>query len=252
MKRKYIVGNWKMHKTLSEARNDFKHFSELTNSLSTADFAISAPAVFLSELGRAGPSKVKVLAQNCHWDSKGAFTGEISALMLRELNIKGSLVAHSERRQMNGETNLSAAKRVSALLTQGLEAIYCVGETLEERESGKLKDVLSKQIEIGLSLVDRTCAAQLLTIAYEPVWAIGTGKSASVNDANEAHSFIRLLLAETLGTSISSSVRILYGGSVNKQNVGEYLKASHIDGALVGGASLDPQGFAELCQLSLK
>ncbi len=188
---------------------------------------------------------------------EGAFTGEVSPAMLKDLRVAGSLVAHSERRQLFGETDETAGKRMGSLLRQGLRAVLCVGETLEEREKGLLKEVLSRQIKVAL----RECGlreacefigcdprAPLFSLAYEPVWAIGTGKSASPQEAQQAHQFIREELALYFKKEIVEQLRILYGGSVKPVNILDFLNCPDVDGALVGGASLKPVEFASLCE----
>lgn len=264
MRRTYIAGNWKMHKTPHQAGADFRQFAARMSAVAlqkdvpkalNLDLAIAAPAVHLAALGRAqGP--VALLAQNVHWEKEGAFTGEISTLMLRELGVQGSLVAHSERRQMCGETDLNAGKRMGALLRCGQQAILCVGETLAEREGGKLEEVLRRQlheafrasgVRLAFEFLGADASRPLLSIAYEPVWAIGTGKAATPLEAEQAHAFIRAEVEHIAGSVVSSHMRILYGGSVNPGNVKSFMACPDVDGALVGGASLNPAAFEELC-----
>ena len=257
-RRKLIVGNWKMHKNLSAAHRDFAQLGELVKPhLSHVDVGIAAPAPFLADLAK-GRGAVSVYAQNSHWASQGAFTGETAVPMLADLSVAGSLVAHSERRQMNAETNGTAGLRMAALLKAGLQAIYCVGETLQEREAGQVFTVLRAQIEQAFAASAVTKAFEvlgsdgsrpLLSLAYEPVWAIGTGRAATPEQAGEVHTFVRSLLAEVIGSGAAQHIRILYGGSVTSANASGFLKAPHVDGALVGGASLDPSAFAQLVQI---
>ena len=268
-RRKLIVGNWKMHKTLGTARSDFLHLAELVRPVGNSahakiDFAkvdvgIAAPAPFLAELA-SRRSSVSVYAQNAHWATQGAFTGELSASMLTDLSVAGSLVAHSERRQMNAETNQTAGLRFGTLLRAGLEAVYCVGETRQEREAGKVFDVVRSQIVEAFAASGLRGAFEwmgsdphrpLLSLAYEPVWAIGTGLAATPQQAAEVHGFMRSVLAELVGTESAQRLRILYGGSVTAANASGFLGAADVDGALVGGASLDPMAFANLVQISV-
>ena len=226
-----IAGNWKMYKTGEETRA----FCEAFTPPDGVETVICPPFTSLSvatdELGDGPPS---VYAQNVHWAREGAFTGEISAPMLLDLGVKGSLVGHSERRQYFGETDETVARRTVAALEAGLSVIACVGESEEEREAGQTELVLRRQVE---SLADAVGAHERLAIAYEPVWAIGTGRTATPETAEEAHAFIKSLL----------DVPVLYGGSVKPENAGELLERPNVDGALVGGASLEVDSFAAIC-----
>lgn len=257
MKRnKLIVGNWKMYKKLSAAVADFNELVKFVAEKKTStEVGIAAPSVFLSELSRCTRNCVHLYAQNCHWEQEGAFTGEISAPMLKDISICGSLVAHSERRQFFGETNVSAGKRVGALLRNGLSAILCVGESLKQRELGQLKEILSCQIKeafhaSGLrnsyEFIGSNPNAPLFSIAYEPVWAIGTGKAATPAEAQEAHNFIRQEIANFFNEKTAKQIKILYGGSVKPSNAQDFLNCEDIDGALVGGASLIPTEFVKM------
>lgn len=256
MRRKLIVGNWKMHKTVTEAQQDFVRFAELAGALATdMDLGISAPAISLPALAATAGRVVSVYAQNSHWEAQGAFTGEVSVPMLKDLGIAGSVIGHSERRQYFGETNETAGKRVAALLKSGMEAIFCIGETLQEREAGMLEKVLRDQLIQGFAagelvqgreVIGSNPIRPLLSVAYEPVWAIGTGKAASPVEAAEAHALVRKVLAEVFDVDTAARVRILYGGSVKPENVATYFQVPDVDGALVGGASLKPEAFAEL------
>ena len=259
-RRKLIVGNWKMNKSLREGREDFLSFRDLTSEgFEEVDLGIAAPSLMLAELASRRKS-LGLYAQNCHWAQHGAFTGETSGAHLKELALNGSLVAHSERRSMNGETHRSSGLRMTALLSQGLECVFCVGETLEEREKGLLKKVLSDQWWQALeapafplkaeTVLGSNASRPLLSIAYEPVWAIGTGKAATPKEAEEAHTFLRGLLEQTWGSSVAQRLRILYGGSVTTANAKSFFAAPNVDGALVGGASLKPKDFLELCRAS--
>ncbi len=258
MRRKIVVGNWKMFKTPSEALRDFNEFVEISGALwDRVDLGIAAPAVSLPGMAALRTNGVAVHSQNSHWEKEGAFTGELSVGMLKDLNVRGSVIGHSERRQYFAETNATAGKRVGALLRAGLESIFCIGETLAERERGDLKKVLRAQLVEGFEaaglhnasdVIGADANRPLLSIAYEPVWAIGTGKAATPVEAQEAHAFVREVLGEIFGADCASRLRILYGGSVNPANATSFMSCPDVDGALVGGASLKPVAFVELCQ----
>ena len=256
-RKKIIIGNWKMFKDVTSASADFSNFSNLiANQNLNIEVGIAAPSVFLSELSGRTQNVVTLFAQNAHWANDGAFTGEISVPMLKSIRVRGSLVAHSERRQMFGETNASSGARVGALIRSGMKAVLCIGETLEQREKGKLHEVLTTQLEEAFISSEIKSASEflgsdpknpLLSIAYEPVWAIGTGKAATSVEAQEAHSIIREFLSSYFDKETSSKLQILYGGSVKLNNVQVYMSCPDIDGALVGGASLNPKDFYDLC-----
>ncbi len=258
MKKKYIVGNWKMFKTVESAKNDFSVLNQLLsqNTHITCDVGICPPTLFLNALS-AEKSSITLYAQNTHWENEGAFTGETSIRMLKSANIDGSLVAHSERRQYFNETNETAGKKINALIKNNMKVIYCVGESLEERESGKVYDVIKTQLKDAFSqckkstleLIQSNLEKMPVSVAYEPVWAIGTGKAATPKDAHDVHTYIRKELAEIFNQETANSIQILYGGSVKPENIKDYLTDDEIDGALVGGASLDPKVFFELCSL---
>jgi triosephosphate isomerase (TIM) len=224
-----IAGNWKMFKGPAETRA----FLEAFEPPAAVDVVVCPPYVSLAAAVEYGAA-VTVYAQNVHWATEGAYTGEISAAMLVELGVAGAIVGHSERRQYFGETDETVARRAHAALEAGLGVIACVGESLEERESGQTELVLRLQVE---AVRDAVGAHDRLVIAYEPVWAIGTGRTATPEQAQEAHAFIRGLLDRP----------VLYGGSVKPENAGELLSQPDVDGALVGGASLDPASFAAIC-----
>jgi triosephosphate isomerase (TIM) len=225
-----IAGNWKMYKGAREAGGFCRALREA--DLGSVDAAVCPPSVSLAEAVQAlAGTEIGVYAQNCHWEPEGPFTGEISAPMLRELGVYGTIVGHSERRQYFGETDESVGRRVDAALEHGLYVIACVGETEPEREAGETEAVLRRQLSV-LHEDDN------LVVAYEPVWAIGTGKTATPAIAQEAHAFVKSLL----------DVPVLYGGSVKPENAGELCAQPDIDGALVGGASLDLESFAAICR----
>jgi triosephosphate isomerase len=226
-----IAGNWKMYKGPAETAEFCIELKRRLDDLEGVDVAICPPFTSLAVAVQilAG-TEIAVAAQNVHWEPEGAFTGEVSAPMLRELGVYGAIVGHSERRQYFGETDETVAKRAKAALEAGLSVIACVGETETEREAGETEDVLRRQVSV-LEGEDN------LVVAYEPVWAIGTGKTATPEQAQEAHAFIKSLL----------NVPVLYGGSVKPENAGELTELPDVDGALVGGASLDVESFAAIC-----
>ena len=253
-RRKIFIGNWKMNKLPQEANAFCEAFIPAVQAVKNADVGIAASAVLLPPIATRFRS-LQWYAQNCHWAASGAFTGELSTAMLQSVDVGGSLVAHSERRQMCGETNTTAGQRVAALLGAGMQAVLCIGETLTERDSGNWTQVIEKQLTEGFSAtgIKNWSAAlgadpdrPLLTLAYEPVWAIGTGRAATAAQAQEAHAFIRAWLTRNFGPDVAGRLRIQYGGSVTLQNVDELMSMPDIDGALVGGASLKADDFAQL------
>lgn len=241
-----LAANWKMHKTQLETRAFFEAFLPLIKGLSGRDVVI-APAFTALPLARdlAAESQVSLAGQNMHWEKEGAFTGEISPLMLRDLGVQWVILGHSERRHIFGETNEGIAIKVRVALSHDLHPILCVGERLEEREANRTMEVLEQQLTGGLEQV-RSEEASRLVVAYEPVWAIGTGKTATPDQAQEAHTFIRSWLAKRFDQTIAAHLRILYGGSVKPENVNDLMAERDIDGALVGGASLDPEAFGHI------
>ena len=251
--RKPIVGgNWKMHKTVDEARSlalETRH--ALVNIADRVDVVVCPPFVALQAVGEVlKDSRVMLGAQNCHWEDKGAFTGEISVPMLVALGCRYCIVGHSERRHKFGETDQWVCRKVHALHGHGLLPIVCVGETLEDRQSGNTKDVVRAQL-LG-SLKDVGTEHMLKTvIAYEPVWAIGTGKTATPDQAQEVHAFIRNILIDVYGLEVALRVRIQYGGSVKSENMAELMAQPDIDGALVGGASLKASSFAKIVSFDM-
>ena len=243
-RRPVIAANWKMNKTNAEAAAFCEAFT--AHDLSPdADIVICPPYTALRTVveGVAGTA-VRVAAQNMHEQESGAFTGEISAAMLLELGVSGVVLGHSERRQHFGETDAALAKKVPAALAAGLLPILCVGETEEEREAGETQRKLRQQVQVDLAAVDARQLAEVV-IAYEPIWAIGTGKTATPEQAQDAIAFVRALVRDR-DADISTRVRILYGGSVNTGNAADLLGLPDVDGALVGGASLDPGNFAAI------
>ena len=244
MRKPIIAGNWKMHKTIAEALEFVNEVKDRVNN-DKVEAVICAPFTLLKDLKQATKgTNIKIGAQNMHFEEKGAFTGEISPLMLKELDIDYVVIGHSERRQYFNETDETVNKKVLKALEVGIDPILCVGETLEEREAGNTKDVCKVQVEKALENVSKEDLAKVV-IAYEPVWAIGTGKTATSEDANDVIAYIREVVANLYG-ELANEVRIQYGGSVKPSNVAEIMNQSDIDGALVGGASLEANDYVEL------
>jgi triosephosphate isomerase len=245
MRTPIIAGNWKMHKTVTEAVA-FVNAVKGQVSSSGVDAVVCAPFLHLPALVEAVKgTPVKVGAQNLHWEEQGAFTGEVSGPMLADMGVSYVIIGHSERRAYFAETDETVNKKVVAAFKHGLSPIVCVGETLEERESGSTSTVVSSQTEKALrSLTPEQVAS--VVIAYEPIWAIGTGKSSTAEDANEVISEIRHVVGGLYGDKVAEQVRIQYGGSVKPGNIAEYMQQSDIDGALVGGASLEPESYLGL------
>lgn len=232
MRKPIIAGNWKMHKTIAEALEFVNDVKDKVNN-DNVEAVICAPFTLLKDLKEATKgTNIKIGAQNMHFEEKGAFTGEISPLMLKELDMDYVVIGHSERRQYFNETNETVNKKVLKALEVGIDPILCVGETLEEREAGNTKDVCKVQVEKALENVSKEDLAKVV-IAYEPVWAIGTGKTATSEDANDVIAYIREVVAN-LYKELANEVRIQYGGSVKPSNVAEIMNQSDIDGALVG------------------
>ena len=244
MRKPIIAGNWKMHKTIAEAIEFVNEVKDRVNN-DKVEAVICAPFTLLKDLKQATKgTNIKIGAQNMHFEEKGAFTGEISPLMLKELDMDYVVIGHSERRQYFNETDETVNKKVLKALEVGIDPILCVGETLEEREAGNTKDVCKVQVEKALENVSKEDLAKVV-IAYEPVWAIGTGKTATSEDANDVIAYIREVVANLYG-ELANEVRIQYGGSVKPSNVAEIMNQSDIDGALVGGASLEANDYVEL------
>jgi triosephosphate isomerase (TIM) len=237
-----IAGNWKMFKTAHETLEFCAALRERVADLEGVDVVVCPPFTSLDEaVTMLAATDIAVFAQNAHWEREGPFTGEVSPPMLREIGVTGSLVAHSERRQLFAETDESAARRITGLLDAGLHVIACVGETESERDAGETETVLRRHVEAIRGVVDDDNLDRL-AIAYEPVWAIGTGRTATPQQAEEAHVLIKSLL----------DVPVLYGGSVKPENAEELLTQTDVDGALVGGASLDVDSFTAICQTAAR
>jgi triosephosphate isomerase (TIM) len=246
MRKKVIAANWKMYKTPDQTREFFRNFLPLVSSHDRDQIAVCTPDVDLAAaVDSTKDSNVSIGGQNVHWKAEGAFTGETSAAMLLAVGVTHVIVGHSERRQYFGETDDTVNLRLKAALEAGLTAICCVGEVLEEREAGLTEDVLRRQCVRAFHAISARKAAKLV-VAYEPVWAIGTGKTATPELAAEAHAVIRREATEIFGDEFAAHLRILYGGSVKPENAFSLMVHEEIDGALVGGASLDPKSFAAI------
>jgi triosephosphate isomerase len=246
MRTPILAANWKMHKTTGEAEAFVDQFLPLVAD-AAADIVLAPAATALHSLGKAlAGSNVALSAQNVNPEPKGAFTGELSAAMLVDVGCQYAIVGHSERRSLYGETSAFVADKAAALLTSGIRPIICVGETIEEREAGEVETIIGGQLTGSLAKVDAAQVSEIV-VAYEPVWAIGTGKTATPELAQDVHGFIRGQLCDRFGDA-GETIRIQYGGSVKPDNVAELMAQPDIDGGLVGGASLDPASFASIVQ----
>jgi len=246
MRTPFIAGNWKMHKTVSQAVDLVDELKELVKGLQGVEIVVAPPFTALHPVAqRVKGSNIKLSAQDCFWEEEGAYTGEISPPMLADVGCSHCIVGHSERRHIFGEGSGDVAKKVCALLAHGISPIICVGETLDERERGDIIDVVGGQLQGSLERVSPTDMVRV-AVAYEPVWAIGTGKTATPQQAQEMHAFIREWLGDRFGGNVASSVPILYGGSVKPENIQGLMAMDDIDGALVGGASLKASSFAQI------
>ena len=248
MRRKIVAANWKMNLTHDEVKPYLDSFLTEVGVVSDVEIVLIPSYTSIPALAVAlekSPTPIELGAQNVHWERSGAFTGEVSAAMLRGLKVKYVVIGHSERRQWFGETDELVGKKVIAALQAGLYPLLRVGESLSERDENRVEEVLERQLRKGLG----NCPPQDLSsvvIAYEPVWAIGTGRTATAAQAQEAHAFIRSVVASAFGPATSESIRVQYGGSVQPENAEALMRENDIDGALVGGASLDPRGFAQI------
>ena len=241
-----ISGNWKMYKTVPEAVETVVQLKEAVKDVSGREIVIAPPFVSLVSMAEVlKGSNITLAAQNVFWEEEGAFTGEVSPAMLRSAGCTYTIIGHSERRQYFGETDETVNKKIKKTIDGGLKVIACIGESLEERESGKTFSVLKTQISEGLKGRNPS-QMENIVIAYEPVWAIGTGKTATTAQAKEAHQFIRNRVEEQYGKEVSEKTRILYGGSVKPENIDELMAEEDIDGVLVGGASLKVESFARI------
>jgi triosephosphate isomerase len=254
MRRKIVAANWKMNRTHDEVKPYMDRFLTEVGVVSDVQIVFipsytSIPALAVALEKSHMPMELG--AQNVHWERSGAFTGEVSAAMLRALQVKHVVIGHSERRQLFGETDELVGKKITTALQAGLHPLLCVGESLSERDENRVEEVLERQLRKGLG----DCSPQDLSsvvIAYEPVWAIGTGRTATAAQAQETHAFIRSVVASAFGPAAAKSIRVQYGGSVKPENAQELISQNDIDGALVGGASLDPCSFAQIVRNASK
>jgi triosephosphate isomerase len=248
MRKPIIAGNWKMNKTLSEANSFAGEVKTQVPSKEKVESVICAPALFLQSLVEiTRGTDVEIGAQNMHFEESGAFTGEISPVALQDLGVTYVIIGHSERREMFNETDVSVNKKTLAAFKYNLKPIVCVGETLEQRENGQTMELVGNQVKAALTGLSEEQVKQTV-IAYEPIWAIGTGKSSTAEDANEVCALIRKVVAQQFSEEAAEAIRIQYGGSVKPGNIKEYMAQPDIDGALVGGASLEAQSFLELVE----
>ncbi|WP_062354363.1 triose-phosphate isomerase [Bacillus kwashiorkori] len=248
MRKPIIAGNWKMNKTLSEAVNFVTEVKNNIPSNEEVDSVVCAPALFLSRLVQeVKGTELSIGAQNMHFEENGAFTGENSPVAIKDLGVEYVIIGHSERREMFNETDEMVNKKVHAAFKHGLTPIVCVGETLEQREANQTEKIVEDQVKKALANLTEDQVVKTV-IAYEPIWAIGTGKNSTANDANSVCAYIRQVIAGMTSQEVADKVRIQYGGSVKPTNIAEYMAQSDIDGALVGGASLEPQSFLQLLE----
>lgn len=251
MRKPIIAGNWKMNKTRDEALQFIYAINQEVPASSVVDSVICAPAILLRCLVKRQGDNLKIGAQNMHYAESGAFTGEISPLALETTGVSYVILGHSERRAMFNETDEAVNKKVHAAFAHDLIPIVCCGESLEQRENGTTNDVLDVQVVKAFENVNSEDAKKVV-IAYEPIWAIGTGRTATKEVANETCGYIRSIIERLYGKEVSEAIRIQYGGSVSPKNIDELLACEHIDGALVGGASLDPASFLTLVKAATK
>ena len=246
MRRPVIAGNWKMFKTVGETGEFFDALLPRLEDVEHCDIVLAPPFTALgAAVEKTRGSRLAISAQDLYWEEQGAFTGEISASMLRDVGCSHVIIGHSERRQYFGETDETASRKISAAIGMGLIAIVCVGETLEERDGGRAEDIVKKQLSDGLARLTEDELSHII-IAYEPVWAIGTGRTATPDIAEDMHAAIRSSASEIYGTGAADHIRILYGGSVKPGNIADLMVRANIDGALVGGASLEADSFASI------
>ncbi|MBS4219421.1 triose-phosphate isomerase [Bacillus sp. FJAT-49711] len=251
MRKPIIAGNWKMNKTLQESLDFANEVKDKIPAKDQVDSVICAPALFLGQLVDVlAGTDVGVGAQNMHFEKNGAFTGEISPVALKDLGISYVILGHSERREMFAETDEAVNQKTHAAFNHQLIPIVCVGETLEQRENNETKELVEKQVEKALHGLSEEQVKETI-IAYEPIWAIGTGKSSTAEDANEVCAHIREVVEKKFSKSAADAIRIQYGGSVKPENIKEYMNQPDIDGALVGGASLEANSFLQLLEAAI-
>lgn len=250
MRKPVIAGNWKLFKTISESVALINELKPLVANNLGVEIVVAPVFTALSRVSDAVTgANINLAAQDCYWEEEGAFTGEVAPKLLKDAGCSHVIIGHSERRQYFGETDLTVNKKTKAAIAAGLNAIVCVGEMLADRESGQTFSVIETQIQGGLTGLSTADFTQVI-IAYEPVWAIGTGKTASDSQAQEVHAFIRQLVARLFNQQVAAAVRILYGGSVKPDNVKGLMTQPDIDGALVGGASLKAESFAAIANFN--
>ena len=246
MRTPVLAANWKMHKTVAEATAFTTAFLPLVAGVDDAEIVVAPPFTALAAVaGACRGSNVAAAAQNAHWEPRGAFTGEVSLAMVQDTGASHVIVGHSERRHLFGEDDAAVNRKTTAVLAAGLTPIVCIGETLGEREADETAAVLDRQLDGGLAGLGADAVGSII-IAYEPVWAIGTGRTATPDQAQKAHAHVRRRLAALAGRTAADRCRLLYGGSVKPANAADLSAQQDVDGALVGGASLDPQSFAEI------
>ena len=247
MRRRVIAGNWKMYKTIADTRAFFAAFSPLVADANYCDIVVAPPfpVYFGGRSNRPRNTKISIAGQNVYWEKEGAFTGEVSPAMLKEAGCRYVIIGHSERRQIFGETDEMVAKKTKAALAAGLIPIVCVGETLAEREAGHTERICEAQLRNGPGALTAEEFSRIL-MAYEPVWAIGTGRTATPEIAAASHRYLRQCVAKRFSPEHAAALRILYGGSVKPDNIQGLMAQEELDGALVGGASLDPKSFAAI------
>ena len=246
MRTPVIAGNWKLFKTTGEAAGFVRDLAPLIAGTTGVEVVVAPVFTAITAAANAAVNTgIKIAGQDCYWETEGAFTGEVSPNLLQDAGCTHVIIGHSERRQYFGETDATVNKKIAAALAAGLTVLFCIGETLAEREGGKTFDVLNAQISGGLAGLTADQMTKLI-VAYEPVWAIGTGKTATDEQAQEAHAFIRSTLAGLYGPATAAATRILYGGSVKPENIKGLMSQPDIDGALVGGASLKADSFAAI------
>lgn len=252
MRKPVIAGNWKMNMSPEGAAELVDGLWSSISGQDKVEVVVCPPFVDIpkvSEVIKNKAMEISLGAQNMHWEESGAFTGEISPVMLLDLAVTHVVIGHSERRQFFGESDQGVNRKVKSALEHGLVPIMCVGESLKQREAGEMEDVISSQVKCGLFEIEGSGLSSII-VAYEPIWAIGTGKAATEKDAQEVIGMIRNIISEVLGEEVAAAIRILYGGSVKSDNIKSFMEMPDIDGALVGGASLKPEGFAEIVRLS--
>lgn len=251
-RRFFVAGNWKMNNTIEQSVSLVASLQKEARDIHKVDIMVAPPFTAIKSVYDAlSSSSIQVGAQDVFWEESGAYTGEVSPMMLKDAGCKWAIIGHSERRQSFGETDETVNRKIKAALAAGLKAVACVGETLEERDAGKAFDVLNRQVTGALAGLSKKDMDKVI-IAYEPVWAIGTGRTASPEQADEAHAKIRAKVAELYGKKVSEAVRILYGGSMKPANALELLKCENVDGGLIGGASLKTAEFAAIIRAAVE